>query len=917
MSIEIKTNERPYISQETLEIERLQQRIRQLERDNRMLGVINHNSEQLRRSYEAEKKLQYMYNDLLLKNSPNMIFLFNLQLQLVLFSSACAKLLKKQDKSDLFSRPFLQVFSPEIQNDWTQKVYAQSQEILESLESYSCDDTITFDDESFIHVQVVIAPIIDDRGECHGTILTVNDTTELTLTKLQAEQAARSKSSFLANMSHEIRTPMNAVKGLSELLSFTELSTLQRSYVNNIVNSSNLLLGIINDVLDFSKIDSNKVELVEGPYELSYLVGSVNSVINMRAEEKNLVLTISAPPDMPRTLKGDDVRIKQIITNLLNNAVKFTHEGFVHMHICGETIDDKWYLTVSVEDSGIGIHEEDIPGLFDAFSRADLLVNRNISGTGLGLSITKQLTRAMGGDIWVESEYGKGSTFTFRIPQKIVDPQPIAHLEHRESLNVLVVESGASLTYLINVLDSMKVTYTSVPDPKELAALDVSLFSHCLFDEKSGDEHLHALRDRMPTCRFGGMMNMRHAMTLTAQYDSVLFFPLFITDIADFLNKEGRDDDKKNIAAEGEEAFSVQNTRALIVDDNDINLIVAGEMLESLGVDVVEATSGNEALDLCQTQKFDIIFMDHMMPGKDGIETTAELHSGRSPNRSTPIVALTANVAADIRNFYLNSGMDDYIGKPLELSELIRTLSCLLPADKISNAPTAINALRKEAGVKQTITRQELVEALDSFGLYTSDVIRELKGDFDEYINRMDSASLRLGKLVAKVKSEVADEDWDKFSADIMTLRNLLHGIGARDCAGRARKLSAAANERNIEYIHGDFFSLMGNMFMLEKKLDVIVPLARSGDLQKIPLNVPHYLHGCLELLGRALQNFDAVEAMMQIAHAAAFSLDMELDMTLKAIKACLETGDFAAAQEEHRKIFRKYTEQIQENKKV
>ena len=911
MDVEKQPDEKPLAAAENLDLERLNRKIRQLERDNRMLAIINHNSEQLRRSYEAEKKLQYLYNDLLLKNCPNMIFLFNMQLQLVLFSSACAQLLTEHEETDLHNQPFLKVFSPVIKKEWVEKIYEQNQEVLINRELYSYDDTITFDDDHFIHVQIVIAPIIDASDECRGTILTINDTTELTLTKQQAEQAARSKSSFLANMSHEIRTPMNAVKGLSELLSLTELNPLQRNYVNNIINSSNSLLGIINDVLDFSKIDAHRVELVEGPYELSDLVSSVNNVINMRAEEKKIQLTISAPPDMPKTLMGDDVRIKQIITNILSNAVKYTNEGFVHMSLYGETIGDRWFLVCSVKDSGIGIRQQDIPTIFDAFSRADLHANRNITGTGLGLSITKHLTRAMGGEILVESEYGKGSTFTFRIPQEIVDPQPIVHIDCPGSLKVLVFESSASLAYLINGLESMNISYTAVADPIQSEKLDLSLFTHCLFDENIDKERLCILRDKMPSCRFGGMMNMRNAMTLTAHYDTVLFFPLFITDIADFLNKRGREAEKKLIVNNNEAVFSVHDTSALVVDDNEINLIVSREMLESLGVNVVESTGGDEAIALCRGQRFDIIFMDHMMPGKDGIETTLEIRAGRSANRNTPIVALTANVANDMRSFYLKNGMDDFIGKPIDFSELIRVLTAFLPADKIRRTGFVNDPECGAESSEQTLSANDLVAALDNFGLYTSDVIRELKGDFDEYINRMENASQHLGALLAKVKSEVSNENWDDFSLDIMNLRNLLYGIGARDCAARARKLSAAANEQNVEYIHSDFFSLMGNMYMLEKKLDVIVPFARNGDRQKIPLNVPHYLHGCLDLLGRALQNYDAVESFMQIAHVAAFSLDMELDMSLKIIKADLEAGDFESAQEEHKKIFRKYTEYI------
>lgn len=240
-----------------------------------------------------------------------------------------------------------------------------------------------------------------------------------------------------------------------------------------------------------------------------------------------------------------------------------------------------------------------------------------------------------------------------------------------------------------------------------------------------------------------------------------------------------------------------------------------------------------------------------------------------------------------------------------------------LPAEKIVHLNTACGVpdtgdrMEDFGFAGDMVSPEELVAAMDNFGLYSSDVMRELNGDFEHYVKRMEEAAQVLDDLTDMLKTEVREARWDDFSRDILHLSGLLHGIGARDCAGRARKLALAARDRNVPYIHDDFFSLMGNMYMLDKKLVALVPLARNGNLLEIPMNVPQALHGSLEKLGRALKSADAVEAMVQLANTAAISLDMDLDMALKAIKLDLEQGDFNAAIAKHDELFKNDTERL------
>lgn len=889
----------PSVQQLQSEIDELSRQVKQLERDNQMLSVINRNTEQLRRAYEAEKKLQYLYNDLLLKNCPNMLFLFNENLCFVTCSVSCDPLLCDCGQLNLINRPFRAVFSEKLKDDWVEKVFEHNSYVLKTHEQCRYDDTVVFSDGEYIHVQITISPIIDENKNCRGTLMSVNNVTELIETKRHAEETAHSKSNFLANMSHEIRTPMNAVKGLSELLSRTELNSLQRNYVRNIISSSNSLLGIINDVLDFSKIDANKIELTEEPYDLAEMVTSVCNIVNMRADGKKLSFTVDAPPTLPSCLIGDDVRIKQIITNLLSNAVKYTNEGYVRLIVRTETHGNSLYLVCSVEDSGIGIHKNDIPTLFEAFSRADLHTNRNIVGTGLGLTISKQLAIVMGGDLWVDSVYGKGSSFTFCIPQKVKNPAPIAEVFGRKEKRVLVLRTQSRKHNLCEMLDLLGVGYDTIisddTNPDRVLATHQSSYTHCIYEDTFPPSLVSSIRSKITACHFAAIKDIHNVALVADDNDVPLYFPLFISELAKFLNANN-DDSLNNRAdtAKNDKKTGIEAT-ALIVDDNEINLIVGEEMLHSFGITVFRAESGKRALELCDTQKFDLIFMDHMMPEMDGIQTTHMIRAGQGENKSTPIIALTANVVNNMQNYYLNCGMDDFIGKPVEFSDIGRVLDKWLPHQernqKIERAEpvSATNCLFK-------VDTSKLIKAMDSTGLCASEVLRELNGDFKRYVSRIENLWKILNKLTDTLCCEVEEERWDAFSRDILTLRSFLFSIGARDSALHARQLAAAANKRDICYMNNEFCIFTGNMFLLEQKLSVIIPMAKGESISEVMLGDRNLLSKCLKKIGIALSQCNMTEAMEQIEKVAAYSLDKNLDKSINLIYTSVQNGEFDKA---------------------
>lgn len=387
----------------------------------------------------------------------------------------------------------------------------------------------------------------------------------------EADRANEAKSSFLANMSHEIRTPINAVIGMNEMILRESTESAIKQYAYDARSSANTLLGIINDVLDFSKIESGKMEIIPVEYELKNVVTDLINMIEKRARDKGLELLVNVHPDLPSKLYGDDVRIKQVVTNLLTNAVKYTERGSVTMTFHGHMYGDMLQLFVCVEDTGIGIKQEDLEKLFSAFERIEEKRNRNIEGTGLGMNITTQLLHLMGSSLEVSSEYGKGSVFSFVLEQKVMDTSPIGQVLQKEE---------------------EKVSY---------------------------------------------------------QY---------------------------------KESFYAPDAKILVVDDNQMNCKVFKALLKKTEVQVTECYSGAECLQLTEEYKFDMIFLDHMMPELDGLETFHLLRSDAANlNLDTPVVVLTANAMSGAKEQYMEEGFDAFLAKPIVPKELEHMLQDMLPQE--------------------------------------------------------------------------------------------------------------------------------------------------------------------------------------------------------------------------------------------
>ncbi len=512
---------------------------------------------------------------------------------------------------------------------------------------------------------------------------------------LKAEEASHAKSDFLANMSHEIRTPMNAIMGMCELvLNEKDLSEEVRDNCNNIHLSGRNLLGIINDLLDFSKIESGKMDLVCDSYQVSSMLNDIINMAMARKGDKAIELMVDCDPRIPDQLYGDEIRIRQVIINLLTNAIKFTHQGGVLFCIHARKESYGINLIFTIKDSGIGIKEENLDKIFQSFSQVDTKKNRSIEGTGLGLAISKQLVRKMGGVLHVTSKYGEGTEFTVVIPQKIVEEKPMIQVRGADKQDCLcyiridkfshpfVKETYARL--MEHIGDNLGIRYCICSTLEEMKGELASgreyghLFlgreeyrqSKKYFDRLSEQMHITVVQERMdhePLAK-----NMRN-----------VYKPFYVLSIGNVINREKLSFNPGNKETAGKR-FTAPGAKILVVDDNSMNLKVALGLLKPYHMTIMTAESGPQAIEMVKSGDYHLVFMDHMMPGMDGVEA---LHAIRALEgdyyEKLPIVALTANAVSGAREMFLSEGFQDFVTKPIEMNAMERSLRQWLPQELI------------------------------------------------------------------------------------------------------------------------------------------------------------------------------------------------------------------------------------------
>lgn len=620
--------------------------------------------------------------------------------------------------------------------------------------------------------------------------------TQLALAKQDADAARQealaaneAKGKFLAHMSHEIRTPINAVLGMDEMILRETSEPQVKEYAMDIYTAGQTLLSLINDILDFSKIDSGKMEIVPVKYDISSMLHDLASMASQRADNKNIRFEMSVDAGLPSRLYGDDVRIRQVLTNILTNAVKYTHEGCVCFRVRGRIEGDMVTLTFEVEDTGIGIRAEDLPKLSAEFERIEVERNRNIEGTGLGMNITIQLLSLLGSRLQVESDYGKGSKFYFDLEQKIVDHTPVGDFEAR-------------------------------------------------------------------------------VQQIAQSYD--------------YSTK-----------------FCAPDARILVVDDNAVNRRVLRNLLKDTLVQVVDVESGEECLQQVKENHFDLILLDHMMPGMDGVETLHRIKAlYECPCRDTPVVVLTANAVSGAREMYLSEGFDDFLSKPVVPKKLENMIQKMLPDNLVKERKEGSNdkgtvLSDRDASAKDMLDALPQVDGLDwqYAWLHLADM-GLLEYTVKEFHSQIDMAAARLEQSYRQLAGE---GQLEQYRIQVHAMKGLAATVGLMTLSGVARLLENAAKDGDVGTVQAVTPIFLQEWRSYRTKLQGVFGITDEAEAAREEVCDRSVLLALVEMVRFGVQEMDIDQADQHMKRLQAYRYPVEIEQNIQKLAGAVVDLDAKA----------------------
>ncbi len=691
-----------------LEAKKLKRELKHANKDLELLRMANEQAAHTQEFIQRDNLRQVFFNKQLLKTTPYVMVLTDDKLMTVMMSDTFFKYIgaERQDFKNVMH--LREAFSEMLDDEQLEIFMGKCEEVLkgEKIDPYLIRCKIR---GMYKDLQVTIRSMLTDDGQLVGLDIIFMDMTEMIEAKEKADEANQAKSSFLANMSHEIRTPINAVLGMDEMILRNSHEDEILGYAQDIQTAGRTLLALINEILDFSKVEEGKMEIIPTQYELGSLINDLVNMVRDKVDKKGLKLEVEVDEGTPHKLFGDEIRIKQCMLNLLNNAVKYTEKGRVKLGVGFRKKDDKSiYLEVIISDTGIGMKQEDMEALFAPFARIEEKRNRTIEGTGLGMSITKRLLELMGTSLSVDSVYGKGSTFSFAVEQKV------------------------------------------------------------LSDESIGS--------------FAENFRRENREVRKQEYKALFYAPL---------------------------------AHVLVIDDTETNLIVFKGLLRETGVQIDEASSGKQALMLTEKKDYDVIFIDHMMPEMDGLETLDEMKKQKNYDKSVHI-ALTANAISGAREEYLAAGFDDYLSKPIDGTLLEVLLKKYIPESK---QVTQDSYSGKQSSNKTAQKEIEIPEWLyDVPGLDVDEGIKNCGGK-ESFMNVITTFHDTADQKNREIVGFYMTKDWNNYTVRVHALKSSARIIGAMKLSKLAEQLEAAGKSEDIDFLTSHTDAALGMFEMLDSRL--------------------------------------------------------------------------------------------------
>ncbi|ACS81352.1 multi-sensor hybrid histidine kinase [Maridesulfovibrio salexigens DSM 2638] len=643
----------------------------------------------------------------------------------------------------------------------------------------------------------VAGPLRDHSGKVVGAVECMRNVTErrrveqeLNRARLAAEAATRAKSEFLANMSHEIRTPMNSIIGFGHLMQSADLDSAQREYLNKMMSSADSLLSIIGDILDFSKIEAGKFVLEAVEFQLDHVLEKICNMVSVKAESKGIDFILSVGPDVPLFLRGDPLRLEQVLTNLVNNAVKFTDRGEVNLIVtCEENCTGEASIKFIVRDSGIGLSSEEVSVLFNSFTQADASTTRKYGGTGLGLAIARSLVELMGGTVSVESHPGEGSSFYFTVKMSAMDRGSSFVLPAgKAGMKSLVIEGNMmAREFIRSTMEKSGITVmvdsTASSALERLAeSIDVDGLGLILVSGKIQDMHVLEVVERirnMPKLMHVPIIlmspvNMDESFRKEAALVGVDgFVTRPVSRLSLYAALQGEFNDVQHMLipdADVQDAVDLeltgQSPKILLVEDNELNQQVARRMLEGMGLDVDVADNGRKALEALESEPYSLVIMDIQMPEMDGLTASRIIRSDER-YRNLPILAMTAHAMPGDREKSFEAGMNEHLTKPIDPEELKRALVKYLNAEDIVYVPSSCELSGNEQ------------EMPDLPGIDCAKGLRNIGGNKESYLKVLQGFKDRYGDFQEELKAALADSGPEQALIKIHSLKGISGNIGA------------------------------------------------------------------------------------------------------------------------------------------